>query len=693
MDVSRQHWSRTASMLVLVLPLVFWSGGASAATSLLPLAPVTTAVSRSDYGLDVFSYDTQLNAPSTVPALNQLNMGMQQFPNENQWSWVTNTYRTGGTAPVSLADWGNLLQSTNNQGLFIFNYDENPTFTGGGTPADATQLTQYIVSHHLPITAIVIGSEEYGAWDYTANLNPSVSAQYYAQHAALIAQAIHAVDPSMKVGVSFDLGQGPNSLAWDQTVLRTDGSSINFVSIHDYPNQSLLSNSGLLSALPSEIGQAMQFVHGEIAANVPASYANGIQTWVTEYNPYGEPGPQSIAPVYGAAMVESAMLWKTLGASKLFLWSYDGQAHVATPGWPVATSATQPYGLFALAGDGQTPELPINTLYPSGMALAEYMNAIGAGSTLSVWMTSNAIVGQVGTGVSAQVFAINTSAQNQSLPLSTTTLTLPAASLQTATGQVTNASLAGSAPALTTADPNLTSYQANLPTFQAPESVYPGESVTLTGTGLGVPGTPSSVLISQNGINYGGPEDGDAVTVTQSTPEAVTFTVPDGSSGPSLTPGSATIQIETAADVVSDVQSMTVKAPPPLTVTANPTTVYPGQTLTLTGSNLGSTQGAGYVEISNHGLNYGAPPDAYTVPITSWSNSSITLTIPAGSSGPALAPGNATVTVVNNAGIVSTPVSLTVTVPPSLSVAVLPTIVETTSPPTTVYELNFPPWL
>ncbi len=116
------------------------------------LGPANDSVSvqPSDYGVDVFSYDTQLLAPSTVPALETLGMGMQQFPNENQWSWVSNAFRDGGTAPVSLAWWGQLLTATHTTGLFIFDYDENSTFTGGGTPADATQLTQYIVQHHLP---------------------------------------------------------------------------------------------------------------------------------------------------------------------------------------------------------------------------------------------------------------------------------------------------------------------------------------------------------------------------------------------------------------------------------------------------------------------------------------------------------------------------------------------------------------
>jgi len=609
-------------------------------------------VQASDYGVDVFSYDTQLLAPSTVPTIETLGMGMQQFPNENQWSWVTNTFRGGGTAPVSLARWGQLLTATHNTGLFIFDYDENPTFTGGGTPADATQLTQYIVQHHLPITAIVIGSEEYGDWDHSTNLNPSFSAQYYATQALHIAQAIHAVDPALQVGVSLDLGDGPHGLLWDQTVLRTDGSSINFVSIHDYPNQSLLSNSGLLSALPSEIGQAMQFVQEEIAANVPASDAHGIHTWVTEYNPYGEPGPQSTTSVYGAAMVESAMLWRLDGAQKLFLWSYDGQAHTTAAGWPLATNNETPFGLFALTGDGQSPELGDNALYPAGQALSEYLQAMAGGPTrLTVSQTLQGYAGTVGTGPTASTFLINTSA---------TPMVLAGTTVLSTALAVVHGPVAGPIGTPVALSPTTATYQSAPPAFTAPATIRPGELVTLTGQDLASGSDPSRVVIQENGVDYGALPDAYGVTVVQSTPTSLTFEVPNGTNAPALPLGTATLQVQTADQTISLPQSVQVIAPPPITLSIARTQVTPGEWVTLTGSEFGTSQGTGYVEISQNGIHYGAPPDAYHLAIAHWATNAIMVQIPGGQSGPALAPGSATIQVVNAQGTASQRLTVTV---------------------------------
>ena len=648
---------------------------ASAAThSANTVSPLTVNVSRSNYGINVFSYDSQMNSPSTITGMSQLGLGMQQFPNANEWSWTTNTFRSGGTAPVSLLDWGHILQTTQNQGLFIFNYDENPTFTGGGTPADAAQLTRYIMQHHLPITAIVVGSEEYGAWDHYANLNPSFSSLYYAKQTAKIAQAIHRVDPNMKVGASFDLGQQPHDLRWDQTVLRLDGPYINFVSIHDYPNAQTLSNSGLLAALPGEVSQAMSFVHREITTNVPAQYARNIQTWVTEYNPYGQPGQQSTQPVYGAAMAESAMLWRAEGASKLFVWSYDGQAHAASTAWPVDTTAGSSYGLFALAGNGQSPELPANTLYPSGQSLAQYMQAIGSGGKLSVWVGPQDVIGQVTSPAGTHVFSINTSNSAQSIGLSSTAVNVPAASMQVSSGQRITAAgisqLPGVQSAATVAGAISTPilYQSTLPTVQGVVHGYPGQTVTLSGSGFGSQGTNSSVIISQNGSNYGGPGDSYGVAIKQWTPTSISFVIPNGSSGPALTTSPATMIVETNNQLISPSVSLHVTAAPVLTVSSLSSTVYPGSTLVIKGQNFGAAQGSGYVQFSQNGVNYGAPQNAYKVSVTSWSSTLVESKVPDGASGPALQPGAATVQIVSGSGIKSQPLNIIVTAPPRVPV-------------------------
>lgn len=657
--------SRSVISSILLLPVAYLLMSSpisqAAGSAIISPPPVTTPVNRTDYGIDVFSYDSQLNLPSAVPTLQKLGMGMQQFPNYTPWTWTTNSYRSGGHAAVSLNDWSRILESTGNSGLFIFDYDENPTFTGGGTVQDATNLTQYIVQHDLPITAIVIGSEEYGYWDFSQNLNPSVSAGYYAQRAAQIAQAIHAVDPAMKVGVCFSPSMGSYSRNWNQTVLRVDGPYINFISIHEYPIPVSLSNSQLLTQIPQDISEAMNYVKQEIAANVSPVNAANIQTWVTEYNPYNQPNPQSVTSIYGAAMVESAMLWKSYGAQKLFIWSYDGQAHVATPSLPVATNASAPFGLFALSGDGQSPEIAANALYPSGQALSEYMAAIGNGGLLSTWTDDDMVVGQVNSNSGDSLFLINQNPTEQSILVNGQPIDVPGASLVTTALPSPVASLSLTDNAEQATPKNSTTYQPT-PQIKSPETVYDGESITIDGQYLGDSMHPPAYIeVSQGNTNYGGPGNAYHIAISHWSPTAVTFTVPNGSSGPALALGDATVQLATAEGIVSNTVPLTVTPPPLLSVSlATSKTLRPGSTVRVTGSNFGSSQGTGYVLVSQNSVNYGAPQNYYKIDITHWANNTISFMIPNGSSGPSLKPGFATLQIFNNAGMASPMIPLTI---------------------------------
>ncbi len=642
----------------------------SAPHSTIASSPFATVpVSRSDYGLNVFSYDQQLNASSTVGALQNLGMAFQQFPNDNEWSWTTNTFRSGSTGAVSLAQWGQVLNATGSNGLFIFNYDENPTFTGGGTPQDAAQLTQYIVQNNLPVHAIVIGSEEYGSWDYSANLNPSTSASYYAQQSALIAQAIHSVDPAMAVGVVFDPGTDAAGQAWNQTVLRATAPYINFVSVHEYPIMSPVSNSQLLTLLPQYIGGAMQYVKSQLSANVPASQLSHIQVWITEFNPYWQPTVQTTQPVYGAAMIESAILWRALGADRVVYWSYDGQAHSPTPSFPVDTTPGTAYALFAIAGDGMAPELPMNQLYPSGLALAAFMHAVAGGGTLSAWAGSSVIAGEVQSGAGYHLFLVNESGASTTIGVNGKNMTLAPTSYQ----EITEPGAARLTSAISEASytkPSSTPSYSGIPTISSvPSSMYPGETLTVSGSNFGNTQGSGYVAISENGVNYGSPGNAYSVRVLGWSDTKVSFEVPNGYSGPALSAGgTATLRIGNGSGVVSAPVSLNVVAAPTIAVSSvSPNPISAGEYVTIYGNQFGSSQGSGYVWISQNGVNWGAPGNAYPVAIKSWTNTAITFLAPTnayevdGHWEAAIQGGsNAAIEVVNASGLQSSPLSVPV---------------------------------
>jgi predicted alpha-1,2-mannosidase len=96
---------------------------------------------------------------------------------------------------------------------------------------------------------------------------------------------------------------------------------------------------------------------------------------------------------------------------------------------------------------------------------------------------------------------------------------------------------------------------------------------------------------------------------------------------------------------------------PPVATSLSPATAKAGQQVTINGSGFGATQGSGYVSFSDNGVNWGAPGNAATFQVDSWSDTAVTFTVPT-PSGPggvwAVSPGTvAAVTVVNNSGATS----------------------------------------
>lgn len=81
------------------------------------------------------------------------------------------------------------------------------------------------------------------------------------------------------------------------------------------------------------------------------------------------------------------------------------------------------------------------------------------------------------------------------------------------------------------------------------------------------------------------------------------------------------------------------------------TSAFAGQNVTITGTGFGATQGTSYVQFSDSGVFWGAPTNAATFVIDSWSDTSIVFTVPVPSGTWSVTPGtNASVFVNTSAG-------------------------------------------
>jgi hypothetical protein len=186
-----------------------------------------------------------------------------------------------------------------------------------------------------------------------------------------------------------------------------------------------------------------------------------------------------------------------------------------------------------------------------------------------------------------------------------------------------------------------------------------------------------------------GPGDATGTTVTLSAPAGWTITPATAASVGTIAPGSsatqswtvqapasssaspqtASLQAQasyTSAGLQQQVsaaeQAPPAQAPPPAPVITqvSPATTAAGTSVTLTGQNFGSSQGSSYLTLAQGGTSWGAPYDGATLTITSWSDTSITVTLPQDSGPYPLVPGPATITA-TVAGQTSAPQTITIT--------------------------------
>jgi hypothetical protein len=172
----------------------------------------------------------------------------------------------------------------------------------------------------------------------------------------------------------------------------------------------------------------------------------------------------------------------------------------------------------------------------------------------------------------------------------------------------------------------------------------PGPSITGLNPTSGLVGAPVTI----SGANFGATQgtstvkfNGTAATATSWSATSVVVTVPTGA-----TTGNVVV---TVGGVASNGETFTITVPGPSISSLNPTSGLVGAAVTISGTNFGATQGTSTVKFNG---------TAATA--TSWSATSIVVTVPAGAT-----TGNVVVTA---GGVASNGVGFTVTVPaPSIT--------------------------
>jgi hypothetical protein len=256
LTITKSAWMSALGAVALAGALVAPSAGAAvsapAATASGNTVNVTVntqeglgTIPSTAYGLNTAVWDPLMNTTQTQQLLQQAGVDMLRYPGGSYgdiYDWQNNTVQGGYAAPGTDFDqFMGTVQAIGAQPILIANY-------GTGTPQEAAAWVQYAnITKGYGVKYWEIGNEQYGdgfyGSDWEANNYSDKSPVGYATELMQYASAMKAVDPTIKIGAVLTLpGNWPDSVVaggetgdWNQEVLSTAGSDIDFVIVHYYP--------------------------------------------------------------------------------------------------------------------------------------------------------------------------------------------------------------------------------------------------------------------------------------------------------------------------------------------------------------------------------------------------------------------------------------------------------------------------
>ncbi|GAA4076548.1 cellulose binding domain-containing protein [Nonomuraea soli] len=278
------------AVLAAILTLTSLTLPAAAQASAAPAEVVVNAraalatVSDTAIGTNHAIWDSQLGSDQTADLLKAAGVKLLRYPGGSYsdiYHWADHTAPGGYVAPDTDFDtFMRGVRRTGAQPMVTANY-------GTGTPEEAAAWVRHAnVTKGYGVKLWEIGNENYGnghygaAWE--ADNHADKSPAEYARHVVAYADAMKAVDPTIKIGAVLTtpanwpdgvVGSG-DAGTWNQVVLSTAGAKIDFVILHWYPGA--LDKAG-------QIPDLVQLTREQIARHAgPGSERIGIA--MTEFN-------------------------------------------------------------------------------------------------------------------------------------------------------------------------------------------------------------------------------------------------------------------------------------------------------------------------------------------------------------------------------------------------------------------------
>ncbi|WP_336214559.1 cellulose binding domain-containing protein [Nonomuraea sp. LPB2021202275-12-8] len=328
-----------------------------------------SAVPETGIGTNHAIWDTHLGSDETADKLKDAGMQLLRYPGGSYsdiYHWADHTAPGGYVAPGT--DFDTFMAGARRTGAQVMvtaNY-------GTGTAQEAAAWVRHAnVTKGYGVTHWEIGNENYGnghygaAWE--ADDHADKSPAEYARHVVAYADAMKAVDPTIKIGAVLTTpANWPDAIvaegdagSWNEVVLSTAGTKIDFVVLHWYP--------GALDRT-AHVPDMIRLTRERIARHVgPGSDRIGIA--MTEFNTGSSSNGTNTQP--GA--LAAADSYATLLANGVFTvdwWNVRNGIGAVTE-----VAGHTDYGDFGLlssatcTSDGAVCEPPLNTPFAPYYAL------------------------------------------------------------------------------------------------------------------------------------------------------------------------------------------------------------------------------------------------------------------------------------------------------------------------------------
>ncbi|MDI1463158.1 cellulose binding domain-containing protein [Catellatospora sp. KI3] len=328
------------------------------------------SVSDAAIGVNHAVWDAELGTNAVADLMKNAGVQAMRYPGGSYsdiYHWRDNTAPGGYVAPNT--DFDHFMagvRRAGSQAVVIANY-------GTGTPQEAADWVRYAnIEKNYGVKYWEIGNELYGnghygsAWEADDHADKSPAA--YAENVKQFAQAMKAVDPTIKIGAVLTTpGNWPDGIVaggdagtWNQVVLSIAGPSVDFVILHWYPG-----GSGAADALSktAHVTDAVWLVRNQITKYAHKDLGISLTEVNAGYGQNTQPGALFAADAYASLIAA--------GVFTIDWWNvHNGIGTTST------VEGQPDYGDFGLLSsggcttDGSVCEPPMNTPFAPYHALA-----------------------------------------------------------------------------------------------------------------------------------------------------------------------------------------------------------------------------------------------------------------------------------------------------------------------------------